>query len=149
MSKLTASELMIWGLSNLWKQGKEGGYFIRHGQQPVNDFGRPHADEPRTPKRLNFFTRAFPGLFPYGEGGIEGDQEVPVDFSEHIRWSLHYYDRRFRRHQTFSFVAFGIMQRHQVLLSALLQMNRKTFERDAQLLSTLTLENLQTVQEAE
>ena len=122
---------MIWGLSNLWKQGKEGGYFVRHGQQPVNDFGRPRADEPRTPKCLNFFARAFPGLFPYGEGSIEGDQEVPVDFSEHIQWSLRYYDHRFRRHQTFSFVAFGIMQRRQVLLSAWLQMNRKTFERDA------------------
>ena len=41
------------------------------------------------------------------------------------------------------------MQRRQVLLSAWLQMNRKTFERDAQLLSTLTLEKLQIAQEAE
>ncbi|KIM52049.1 hypothetical protein SCLCIDRAFT_18276 [Scleroderma citrinum Foug A] len=54
MSKLTASELMICGLSNLWKEGKEGGYFVQHG--------------------------AFPGLFPYGKGGIEGDQEVAIDF---------------------------------------------------------------------
>ena len=149
MSKLTASELMIWALSNLWKQGKEGGYFIWHGQQPVNDFGHPCADEPCTPKCLNFFARAFPGLFPYGEGGIEGDQEVPVDFSKHIWWSLCYYNHWFQRHQTFSFIAFGIMQRCQVLLSARLQMNWKTFERDAQLLSTLTLKKLQIVQEAE
>jgi len=150
MSKLTASEMMTWGLANLWKEGREGGYFVQHGQQPVNDFGRPHAtDKPSTGKRLNFFARAFPGLFPYGEGGIEGEQEVAVDFSEHIRWALRYYDGRFRRHPTFSFVAFGISQRRQVLLSARLQMSRKTFDKDAQLLSNLTLERLQKAQEAE
>jgi len=70
-SKLTASELMMWGLANLWKEGREGGYFVWHGKQPVNDFGHPRAgDDPCPAKRLNFFARAFPGLFPYGEGGI-------------------------------------------------------------------------------
>jgi len=147
-SKLTASELMTWGLANLWKEGREGGYFVRHGKQPVNDFGCPCAgDDPCPAKRLNFFARAFPGLFPYGEGGIEG--EPTVDFAEHIRWALHYHDRRFRRHPTFSFVAFGITQRRQVLSSTRVQMSCKTFDKDAYLLSTLTLERLQKAQEVE
>ncbi|KAK7679185.1 hypothetical protein QCA50_017763 [Cerrena zonata] len=30
LSKLSANEMMLWGLSNLWKEGKEGGYAIRH-----------------------------------------------------------------------------------------------------------------------
>ena len=149
MSKLTASELMICGLSNLWKEGKEGGYFVQHGWQPINNFGCPCKDEPRTTNQLNFFARAFPGLFPYGKGGIEEDQEVAIDFSEHIRWVLHYYNHWFQRHPTFSFLAFGITQRCQVLLSARLQMNHSTFKKDAQLLLTLTLEKLQRAQEAE
>jgi len=41
------------------------------------------------------------------------------------------------------------MQRHQVLSLAQLQMNRKTFKKDARLLSTLTLEKLETAQKAE
>ena len=93
MSKLMASELMTWGLSNLWKEGREGGYLVLHGRQPVIDFGCPcAADKSGTEKHLNFFVRVFPGLFPYGEGGIEGEQEVAVDFSEHIQWALHYHD---------------------------------------------------------
>ena len=141
---------MTWGLANLWKEGREGGYFVWHGQKPVNDFGHPRAtDKPSTGKCLNFFVRAFPGLFPYGEGGIEGEQEVAVDFSEHIWWALWYYNGWFWRHPTFSFVAFGISQCCQVLLSAHLQMSQKTFDKDAQLLSNLTLERLQKAQEAE
>jgi hypothetical protein len=32
MSMLTASELVAWGLANLWKEDKEDGYAIQHGQ---------------------------------------------------------------------------------------------------------------------
>lgn len=41
------------------------------------------------------------------------------------------------------------MQRRQALSSARLQMSRKTFDKDAQLLSTLTLERLQKAQDTE
>ena len=49
--------------------------------------------------------------FPYGFGGIEAEREVTVPFTEHIQWALQYHDRRFRKHETFPFVAFGIGQR--------------------------------------
>ena len=38
-SKLTASELMLYGLASLWENNKEGGYAIRHGGRAVSDFG--------------------------------------------------------------------------------------------------------------
>ncbi|KAJ3511695.1 hypothetical protein NLJ89_g3948 [Agrocybe chaxingu] len=38
LSKLSANELMLWGLANLWEEGKEGGYAVRHGRKPVRDF---------------------------------------------------------------------------------------------------------------
>lgn len=87
--------------------------------------------------RANYFERAFPCIFPYGEGGIEGNQEVALQFSDHIRWVLRYHDRRFRKHETFPFIAFGIQQRREVLLSARLQMEKRTFERDARILSKM------------
>ena len=144
---------MTWGLVNLWKEGKEGGYAVRHGRQPVSDFGRPqNGKEPENipgHRRANFFEKAFPCLFPYGEGGIEGEQDTLVNFSEHVKWCLHYHDRRFRKHETFPFIAFGIHQCRQVLLSARLQMQRKTFEKDAHILSTITAETLQRAQQEE
>ena len=139
MTQMTASELMLWDTANLWKEGKEGAYAIWHGGQPVRDFGRPreaHADDDKS----NYFKKVFPYLFPYGEGGIEGQQEVTIHFSDHVKWALRYHDRCFRKHETFPFVAFGIQQRRQMLLSARLQMRRRVFEKSAHLLSTIMVE---------
>ena len=36
---VSANELMMCALSNLWKEGREGGYAVQHGRQPVSDFG--------------------------------------------------------------------------------------------------------------
>ncbi|KAI6141568.1 hypothetical protein EDD17DRAFT_261679 [Pisolithus thermaeus] len=41
MSMITAREMLSWGLRNLWENGREGAYAVRHGNQPVSDFGRP------------------------------------------------------------------------------------------------------------
>ena len=116
MSRLTANEMMAWGLTNLWKEGREGGYSIRHSRRPVNDFGQPWQDLSDHDTNIdldkpNFFEKAYPILFPYGHSGIEADQESPVNFSDHIKWALQYFDHRFCKHQTFPFVAFGISQR--------------------------------------
>lgn len=79
---------MAWGLVNLWKEGREGGNAVWHGQQPVTDFGRPwpgtESETTQNPQ-LNFFEKAFPCLFPFGEGGLERDQEVNVSFEDHIK----------------------------------------------------------------
>ncbi|CAK5270204.1 unnamed protein product [Mycena citricolor] len=146
LSSMSTNEMMQWGLSNMWNSGQEGVYAVRHGSKPVSDFGRPPRDggpEPADPNRPNFFERAFPCLFPYGVGGLEADRPVDVTFAEHVKWSLQYHDRRFRRHETYPFVAFGISQRRQALLSARLQMRRKDFDKDARILSTITAEALE------
>ncbi|KIK21584.1 hypothetical protein PISMIDRAFT_103835 [Pisolithus microcarpus 441] len=154
MTTITAQEMMAWGLSNLWEGGREGAYAVRHGARPVNDFGCPRNKtagiaEDVDDKQTNFFERAYPCLYPYGEGGIERQQEVPMDFGEHIRWSLRYHDRRFRKHETFPFVCFGILQRWQALGSARVQMQWKSFQRDSRLLSTITVDAMHQAQEEE
>lgn len=92
LSKVTVSEMMAWGLANLWKEGKEGGYSVRHGRQPVSDFGRPRRGEVVAEDRENFFEKAFPCLFPYGRGGPEADRPEDVRFGDHIRYALRYHD---------------------------------------------------------
>src|ERR1700722_654051 len=147
---MTANEMMKWGLANLSLEGEEGRYLVRHGQKPVNDFRQPR-DNVLTEftHHDNLFEKAFPCLDPYGTGGIEGGQKVKVDFNEHVRWSLRHWDRRFRKHETFPFLAFGILQRRQALGSARIQMRRKNFENEAHLMSTITTEKLKKACEEE
>ena len=149
LTKLSVSELMAWGIGNLVSDEGEGSYAIRHGRNAVNDFGRPRRGEVLDSNQDNFFEKAFPTLFPYGMGGIQADRLVNVDFAEHGRWTLQYHDRRFRRHETFPFISFGILQRCQALASAKIQMNRPMFERDARVLATITTHSLQMASEEE
>jgi Helitron helicase-like domain at N-terminus len=155
LTNITSSELLESGLSNMCASSEEPGYFVRHSRKPVNDFGRPPKNNLgpgmiNGVDRPNLFERAFPCLYPYGVGGIESsDQIVEVDFGSHVRWALQYCDRRFRKHETFPFLAFGILQRRQALGSARVQMQRKTFEKDAQILSTITTEKLEKAQAEE
>ena len=135
---------------NLWDNGKEGPYLIRHGRLPVRDFGRPKKSEcVKNIEIPNLFERAFPCLYPYGVGGIEAPQPVEVDFTKHARWAMQYCDRRFRRHSTFPCIVFSILQRRQALRSAQIQMRRQTFDRDTQILSTVTRDKLAQAQQEE
>ena len=143
LSNVTANELMKWGLTNLWKDGHEGGYAVRHGRQPVSDFPPQEAQDGECPtEQPNFFEKAFPCLYPYGRGGLESGRPVPLSFPEHIWWLLQYSDRRFRKHETFPFITFGISQCRQALTSAKIQMKRHTFEQEAHTVATITAEKL-------
>ncbi len=144
---MSSDELMGWGLANLWNEGEEGCYMVRHGSRPVSDFG--HARGGNDPNSDNLFEKAYPCLFPYGRGGIEADRPVEISFAEHVQWALEYHDRRFRRHETFPFMCFGILQRRQALLSACLEMRRPNFEQEARLLATVTQEKLRVAVEEE
>ncbi|KAF8546297.1 hypothetical protein OG21DRAFT_1479690 [Imleria badia] len=104
---------MVWGLANLTEEHDEGVYAIRHGREPVQDFATKQTSNQGGD---NLFEKAFPCLFLYGQG----------DLQDHARWMLRYHDWRFRRHDTFPFVVFGIMQRRQALTLA-------PFKRDAHL----------------
>lgn len=134
---LSMEDLLAWGITNTWEDGKEGRYLVRHSHRAVNDFGRPQGGGP-APDQDNLFEKAFPILFPYGVGGIEANRVEDISFIEHVRWCLYYHDSRFRLHPTFAFLAFGIEQRRQVMKSARVQMNRRTFHADVHLLSSIT-----------
>ena len=150
MTTLSLKDLMAWGTMNTWNDGEEGVYAIRHGQRPVRDFGQIRGSREEASRDAmngsNFFERAYPCLYPWGRGGVESIRETPVSFTEHVKWSLQYFDRRFRLHGTFPFLAFGISQRRQVLLAARLQMKRSDFERNVRLMSSITMADLQAAQ---
>jgi len=141
MTKITANNLMQWGMANLLQEQKEI-YAIRHSGQPVSDFP-PQQKGNHTYSVPNFFERAFPCLYPYGQGGLEAKRPTPIQFKDHIKWSLQYFDRRFQKHETFPFVCFSILQHREALGSARLQMNRRNFEQDARVMATITREKLE------
>ena len=112
LTNVKTSEVMAWAVANLWKEGKEGGYAVKHGQVPVSDFGMPrrkgkHAAHEIEFNQPNFYEKAFPCLFPYGVGGVEADRKTQLDFRVHIQWTLQYHDQRFQKHvRELTFLAF-------------------------------------------
>ncbi|THG97984.1 hypothetical protein EW026_g4134 [Hermanssonia centrifuga] len=152
LTNLTGNDLMMWGLANLWNKGEEGGYAVRHGSQAVRDLPPLREDaasslEPGAQR--TYFEMAFPCLFPYGTGGVESRRTTGVDFATHIRWLLQYHDRRFRKHETLPFVAFGILQKRAALQHAHVQIRRKDFERDGRVMASLTQQQLETARQQE
>jgi hypothetical protein len=148
---MSTAELTAHALANTWNMNSEGGYAIRYGRDAQNEFGvgRKENVGTRPTEETNLFERAFPTLFPHGEGGLESTRPVWVTFTEHVRWALQYHDRRFRIHSTFAFYAFSIQQKRQAMIAARVRMNRSDFERDAASLSTITVADLQAASEEE
>ena len=145
MNDLSATDLMTWGLSNMWNEEDEGFYLIRHGSKAVQDVGLHHVNSENLNGNRddNFWEKAFPCLFPYGRGGMESKRPVDISFQEHVRWALRYHDRRFCVHETFAFLCFGILQKCEALLSARLQMRQTNFDHDAHILASITKQTLQ------
>ena len=134
-------------MSNLAEEEEESAYGVRHGSKPVRDFPPPTAGSgTESVVDGDYFEKAFPCLFPWGQGGLYRVRSVKTDFREHIQWALRYADRRFRQHDTFPFVAFGIVQRRQALAGATIQMKTKRFQKDFQTLRTVTLDKLRHAQ---
>jgi hypothetical protein len=115
LTNVSTSELMLYALANVEKPFDKGGYAVRHGREPVNEFGYPRPGDHTDAPRRNPLAAAFPVLWPYGEGCIEQDRQHKVSFPEHVKWCLQYHDRRFATHHTFPFVMFGIEQKRQAL----------------------------------
>ncbi|OBZ68218.1 hypothetical protein A0H81_11694 [Grifola frondosa] len=97
----------------------------------------------QTTATTNIWEKTYPILFPFGTGGFEHSHRRPISLTEHIRWALQYFDRRFQEHHMIAFHLFSIVQKRQVLSSARIQMHRQTFDRDTHLLSSLTVSKLQ------
>jgi hypothetical protein len=153
VSQLSSNKPFLHALTNLKSQEDvEGGYAIRHGNAPVFDL--PIAIEDRQSSsfvnKYDLFAAAYPMLWPYGEGrwDVVGRREK-VSYTEYVRWALRYYDRRFRTHHTFPFLAFGIEQKAKALYSAKLQMRRRDFQRDRMAVSRITIDDLRRAQAEE
>ena len=117
VSKMTASKLMAWELSNLWREGTEDGYMIHYSQQPMNDFGCTQKGVSVDENYSNFFKKAFPCLFPYEEGGIVHNQptkSISITMSNGFCYTM-IVDFGVRKHFLSS---FSIIQHCQDLFSA-------------------------------
>lgn len=143
---VTDTELMAHALANCSQVIQEEDYMIRRGSAFVNEYARV---DPLTGQRndggpgdANHLLGTFPTLFPYGLGGFEVDRPVPVPYEAHVRWTLRYEDRRFRRDPHFPFQVFGVCQKRQVCRASVLQMKRGCYMRHQNLLSTITAEDL-------
>ena len=140
-AKLSANEVLLYALANADddRYGHEGGYAIIHGGQAVPDL-------PGANKSFDALAAAYPVLWPYGRGLFHETRRRKIGFQEYIRWALQYYDKRFRTHHSFPFVAFSIQQKQSALLSAKIHMRRDDFEADGDLLASLCLRDLQEAQ---
>lgn len=143
LTNVSANELHIRGLINMWSQGREGMYLVQHGTEPVRDFPtfEPGGD--------NYWEKAFPILYPYGTGGIEVVRPVKLSLIEQTRWSLQQHDRRFRHHQSFVFIACNQQQRRDALNSCSVLMRRRDFEEHARKFANLTVQDLEKAAEEE
>ncbi|KAG6371123.1 hypothetical protein JVT61DRAFT_9883 [Boletus reticuloceps] len=79
MLNVSSDELMQWAVQNLGGTvNKETAYLVCYGSRPVVDFANPDTEH------SNLFEKAFPCLFPFGQGGIESLQHHGVDFLQHV-----------------------------------------------------------------
>ncbi|KIO10905.1 hypothetical protein M404DRAFT_21123 [Pisolithus tinctorius Marx 270] len=145
LARVSSSELMMYVLANLMDATQEGGYVVCHSVRPIGDFGK-NTIENGTPNPL---AAAFLCLFPYGLGGVEAECSINVSLCEHARWAMQYYDRHFVVHHAFPFMIFAMIQKWDAMRSTHLQMQRKDFERDALVLSCLTVVDLRKAEEEE
>lgn len=140
-ANMSMNEVLLYTLANADdnRYGHEGGYAVIHRAQPVPDL-------PGANKSFDALAAAYPMLWPYGRGLYHESRARKLNFHEYIRWTLQYIDKRFRRHHSFSFVAFSIQQKQSALLSAKVHMCCNDFEADTDLLADLRLQDLQEAQ---
>ncbi|KAG9023799.1 hypothetical protein FRB95_012477 [Tulasnella sp. JGI-2019a] len=91
LSKLSTAELATYALAALMPEGAEGGYAVQHSKKAVSDFGKPPKGATDVERAAaagalnNPMTSAFPGLFPYREGGFESVEDLKITEEEEQR----------------------------------------------------------------
>lgn len=124
--------MLAHALLNVSECDKENAWAVRRSSSFVNEYARQDtAGELSigTTENPNHLLGSFPCLFPYGCGGFEVQRANPVTYQAHVRWSLRYYDRRFRLDLHFVFQAFGVLQKREICSAASLQISKRTFLR--------------------
>lgn len=143
---ISSTEIMAHALANSTREHRAEDYTIRRGSAFVNEYARTDTvtglRNDGGPSNTNHLMGCFPTLFPYGKGGFETERPIDVPYETHVKWSMLYADKRFRKDTQFPFQVFGICQKREVCRSAVLQMKRSHFTRQINLILTLTPEDL-------
>lgn len=127
-------DILAHALANASNSQRSKGFAVKRGGAFVNEYARrdeetgDFTDGGTT--NPNHMYGAFPVLFPYAKGGPDTMRPRKVPYEAHIRWSLEYQDRRFRKDLHFIFQAFGVIQKRQVCRSAELQINKAAYKRN-------------------
>ncbi|KIO14870.1 hypothetical protein M404DRAFT_119207 [Pisolithus tinctorius Marx 270] len=82
LTRVPTSELMAQALANFNDNTQEGGYVMRHGNTPINDF--PPSTQSHT--MCNPLSTAFPVLFPYSRGAIKAKHPTMRSMCLQMRW---------------------------------------------------------------
>jgi hypothetical protein len=128
-----AKSSIIFGETNL--NNDDFVYMIPHGSKPTNEYLNP-----------NLLPGLYPKLFPYGQGGLEDPaRPIKVSIKDHIRYLLHYDDKRFEKHHSFLFIIFNMMQRREVCLQARLLTSKPFFTKDAKTIEKITTDEIEHV----
>jgi hypothetical protein len=95
---------------------------VGHSTSPVNEFFN-----------VDLFPSLYPTLYPYGCGGFEDrSRSKIISMKEHTKWLFTLRDQRWKRHHSFLFSVFNILQRRALLLGSSLKVKRAAFNQFAQ-----------------
>ena len=120
---------------------------LRHLRSGKPFFLYSHSSSPQSEYRnSDLFPSLYPTLFPYGTGGFEDTRRYPkVSMRAQARHLLNIADDRFRKHPSFIFSVFNVLQRREVGLRTMMRVNRASFESKARVYASLKPETLQSV----
>ncbi len=121
-------------------------YIRKYSHEISNMFIRvPHTDIPvREINNPDHLLGAYPCLFPYGIGGImDINRRLQLTYREHANYLLQLADNRFRKHYSFMFVTFNIIQRQEARKKMNLLIRAKDFKSFSFELSKLTIEDFE------
>jgi len=137
-------------------------YSYRRGGKYINEYARTRPDNEHRyegpTNNPNHLLGCYPTLFPYGKGGFEVERPIDVCYEKHIKWALTYHDKRqgclpafhmmlmtsglrFRCHEQFPFLVFGVCQKRQVCRSVSLQIKKLAFQNHWAILERLRPED--------
>ena len=124
------NEVLSHALANVSMSDCEEGWAIKRSSNFVNEYARRAADgslSARTADSPNHILGTFPYLFPYGLGGFEVHHSTPVSYKAHSHWALRYSDKCFQEDHFFMFQVFGVLQKRQICVAAMLQISQRSF----------------------
>jgi hypothetical protein len=112
---------------------------IPHANRPINEY-----------KDATLFPAGFPVLYLYGIGGHEAEGRSPrLSLKEYANHLMRHRDPKFRQHRSFPFVVFDVLQRREVSSETYNLAKGASFERSAELIATLTPEDMKVAIEQE